>query len=223
RPSTCAHRATRSAMALPLDRPPPLTAPMSQTVWRRKPRASWPVDCSRSVPGYLDTMNSLPSPWVLTVDTQTYRLSNGLREAMLQNMPPGLATCVEHRSVFFEDPTARGQRTIGPIMSVAYGGPTSHEWGQLVRSFHPRPSSGRTQRSSNHPRPPPRVPSSIRPNPHPPSAEDCSRGAGRFDNTELESRPKRAVVVSGGGIAGHPCPRRMAGGVGRPRARLPRE
>jgi hypothetical protein len=96
-------------------------------------------------------MNSLPSPWVLTVDTQTYRLSNGLREAMLQNMPPGLATCVEHRSVFFEDPTARGQRTIGPIMSVAYGGPTSHEWGQLVRSFHPRPSSGRTQRSSKTP------------------------------------------------------------------------
>src|SRR5882757_7112803 len=37
-------------MALPLDHPPALTARMLQTVWRRKPRASWSVDCSRSVP-----------------------------------------------------------------------------------------------------------------------------------------------------------------------------
>ena len=65
-----------------------------------------------------------------------FRLSNGLREAMLQNMHPGLAAGVEHHSVFFEDPRARGQRSIGPIMSVVYGGPTSHEWGKLVRSFH---------------------------------------------------------------------------------------
>ena len=65
-----------------------------------------------------------------------YRLSNGLREAMLQNMHPGLAAGVEHHSVFFEDPLARGRRSIGPIMSVVYGGPTSHEWGKLVRSFH---------------------------------------------------------------------------------------
>src|ERR1700758_2569190 len=58
-----------------------------------------------------------------------FRLSNGLREAMLQNMHPGLAAGVEHHSVFFEDPRARGQRSIGPIMSVVYGGPISHEWG----------------------------------------------------------------------------------------------
>jgi uncharacterized protein (DUF2236 family) len=65
-----------------------------------------------------------------------HRLSNGLREAMLQNMHPGLAAGVEHHSVFFDDPRARGERSIGPIMSVDYGGPTSHEWGKLVRSFH---------------------------------------------------------------------------------------
>src|SRR3981189_3848375 len=65
-----------------------------------------------------------------------HRLSNGLREAMLQNMHPGLAAGVEHHSVFFEDPLARGQRSIGPIMSVVYGGPTSHEWGKLVRGFN---------------------------------------------------------------------------------------
>ncbi|MGC1803346.1 MAG: oxygenase MpaB family protein, partial [Mycobacterium sp.] len=65
-----------------------------------------------------------------------FRLSNGLREAMLQNMHPGLAAGVEHHSVFFEDPRARGERSIGPIMSVVYGGPTSHEWGKLVRGFH---------------------------------------------------------------------------------------
>src|SRR5271154_4229123 len=52
-----------------------------------------------------------------------HRLSNGLREAMLQNMHPGLAAGVEHHSVFFEDPRARGQRSIGPIMSVVYGDP----------------------------------------------------------------------------------------------------
>jgi hypothetical protein len=34
------------------------------------------------------------------------------------------------------DPRARGERSIGPIMSVVYVGPTSHEWGKLVRSFH---------------------------------------------------------------------------------------
>jgi uncharacterized protein (DUF2236 family) len=54
-----------------------------------------------------------------------YRLSNGLRETMLQNMHPGLGAGVEHHSVFFEDPLARGQRTIGPIMSVVCGGPTA--------------------------------------------------------------------------------------------------
>jgi uncharacterized protein (DUF2236 family) len=31
-----------------------------------------------------------------------HRLSNGLREALLQNMHPGLAAGVEHHSVFFE-------------------------------------------------------------------------------------------------------------------------
>jgi uncharacterized protein (DUF2236 family) len=65
-----------------------------------------------------------------------FRLSNGLREAMLQNMHPGLAAGVEHHSVFFEDPRARGERSIGPIMSVVYGGSTSHEWGKVVRGFH---------------------------------------------------------------------------------------
>jgi len=91
-----------------------------------------------------------------------FRLSNGLREAMLQNMHPGLAAGVEHHSVFFEDPRARGERSIGPIMSVVYGGPTSHEWGEVSTApskastntvvdtarLTRRPSSGRTQRSS---------------------------------------------------------------------------
>jgi uncharacterized protein (DUF2236 family) len=65
-----------------------------------------------------------------------HRLTNGLREAMLQNMHPELAAGVEQHSVFFEDPIARGQRSIGPIMSVVYGGETSHEWGKLIRRFH---------------------------------------------------------------------------------------
>jgi uncharacterized protein (DUF2236 family) len=66
----------------------------------------------------------------------TYRLSNGLREAMLQNMHPELAAGVELQSVFFEDPMARGRRSIGPIMSVVYGGATSPDWGKLIRGFH---------------------------------------------------------------------------------------
>jgi uncharacterized protein (DUF2236 family) len=65
-----------------------------------------------------------------------HRLTNGLREAMLQNMHPELAAGVEQHSVFFEDPLARGRRSIGPIMSVVYGGDTSHEWGKLIRNFH---------------------------------------------------------------------------------------
>jgi uncharacterized protein (DUF2236 family) len=56
--------------------------------------------------------------------------------AMLQNMHPELAAGVEQHSVFFADPIARGQRSIGPIMSVVYGGETSHEWGKLIRGFH---------------------------------------------------------------------------------------
>jgi uncharacterized protein (DUF2236 family) len=70
-----------------------------------------------------------------------HRLTNGLREAMLQNMHPELAAGVEYHSVFFEDPIARGQRSIGPIMSVVYGGETSHAWGKLIRGFH-RPIKG---------------------------------------------------------------------------------
>ena len=70
-----------------------------------------------------------------------HRLTNGLREAMLQNMHPELAAGVENHSVFFEDPIARGQRSIGPIMSVVYGGDTSPEWGRLIRDFH-RPIKG---------------------------------------------------------------------------------
>jgi uncharacterized protein (DUF2236 family) len=65
-----------------------------------------------------------------------HRLVNGLRMAMLQNMHPELAAGVEQHSVFFADPIARGQRSIGPIMSVVYGGETSHEWGKLIRGFH---------------------------------------------------------------------------------------
>src|ERR1700679_4365206 len=64
-----------------------------------------------------------------------FRLSNGLREAMLQNMHPGLAAGVEHHSVFFEDPLARGRRSIGPIMSVVYGGPPSAVGGKLGRDL----------------------------------------------------------------------------------------
>ncbi|MCW2755303.1 MAG: hypothetical protein JWQ32_2714 [Marmoricola sp.] len=65
-----------------------------------------------------------------------HRLSNGLREAMLQNMHPELAAGVELQSRFFEDPLARGQRSIGPIMSVVYGGEASPDWGKLIRGFH---------------------------------------------------------------------------------------
>jgi uncharacterized protein (DUF2236 family) len=65
-----------------------------------------------------------------------HRLSNGLREAVLQNMHPQLAAGVELQSVFFDDPLARGERSIGPIMSVVYGGSNAAEWGALIRSFH---------------------------------------------------------------------------------------
>src|SRR5882757_8238189 len=65
-----------------------------------------------------------------------HRLSNGLRAAMLQNMHPELAAGVELQSVFFEDPLARGRRSIGPIMSVVYGGEAAPEWGRLIRGFH---------------------------------------------------------------------------------------
>lgn len=65
-----------------------------------------------------------------------HRLSNGLREAMLQDMHPELAAGVELQSVFFDDPLARGRRSIGPIMSVVYGGANSAQWGRLIRSFH---------------------------------------------------------------------------------------
>jgi uncharacterized protein (DUF2236 family) len=65
-----------------------------------------------------------------------HRLTNGLREAMLQNMHPELAAGVEQHSVFFEDPIARGRRSIGPIMSVVYGGDSAHDWGKLIRGFH---------------------------------------------------------------------------------------
>jgi uncharacterized protein (DUF2236 family) len=67
-----------------------------------------------------------------------HRLSNGLREAMLQNMHPELAAGVELQSVFFEDPLARGRRSIGPIMSVVYGGEAAPDWGKLIRGFHGR-------------------------------------------------------------------------------------
>ncbi|MDT4915324.1 MAG: hypothetical protein QOH89_24 [Pseudonocardiales bacterium] len=64
-----------------------------------------------------------------------HRLSNGLREAMLQNMHPELAAGVELQSVFFEDPMARGQRSLPPIMSVVYAG-NALDWGKLIRGFH---------------------------------------------------------------------------------------
>jgi len=70
-----------------------------------------------------------------------HRLSNGLREAMLQNMHPELAAGVELQSVFFTDPLARGRRSIGPIMSVVYGGANAAQWGTLIRDFH-RPIKG---------------------------------------------------------------------------------
>jgi uncharacterized protein (DUF2236 family) len=56
--------------------------------------------------------------------------------AMLQNMHPELAAGVEMHSKFFEDPLARGQRSIGPIMSVVYGGTNAPDWGKLIRGFH---------------------------------------------------------------------------------------
>ena len=64
------------------------------------------------------------------------RLVTGLREPILQNMHPELGAGVADHSVFFQDPIARGRRSIGPIMSVVYGGDTAHEWGKLIRGFH---------------------------------------------------------------------------------------
>jgi uncharacterized protein (DUF2236 family) len=65
-----------------------------------------------------------------------HRLANGLRMAMLQNMHPELAAGVELQSVFFDDPLARGRRSIGPIMSVVYGGANAAQWGKMIRGFH---------------------------------------------------------------------------------------
>jgi uncharacterized protein (DUF2236 family) len=64
------------------------------------------------------------------------RLATGLRMPVLQNMHPELGAGVEEHSVFFQDPIARGRRSIGPILSVVYGGETAHDWGKLIRSFH---------------------------------------------------------------------------------------
>jgi uncharacterized protein (DUF2236 family) len=64
------------------------------------------------------------------------RLATGMRMPILQNMHPELGAGVEEHSVFFEDPVARGRRSIGPILSVVYGGDTAHDWGKLIRGFH---------------------------------------------------------------------------------------
>jgi uncharacterized protein (DUF2236 family) len=64
------------------------------------------------------------------------RLATGLRMPVLQNMHPELGAGVEEHSVFFLDPMARGRRSIGPILSVVYGGDTAHDWGKLIRGFH---------------------------------------------------------------------------------------
>jgi uncharacterized protein (DUF2236 family) len=64
------------------------------------------------------------------------RLATGLRTPILQNMHPELGAGVEEHSVFFQDPLERGRRSIGPIMSVVYGGDTAHDWGKLIRGFH---------------------------------------------------------------------------------------
>jgi uncharacterized protein (DUF2236 family) len=64
------------------------------------------------------------------------RLVTGLREPLLQNMHPELGAAVAEHSVFFQDPIERGRRSIGPIMSVVYGGETAHDWGKLIRGFH---------------------------------------------------------------------------------------
>jgi uncharacterized protein (DUF2236 family) len=64
------------------------------------------------------------------------RLVTGLRTPLLQNMHPELGAGVAEHSVFFQDPVERGRRSIGPIMSVVYGGDTSHDWGKLIRGFH---------------------------------------------------------------------------------------
>jgi uncharacterized protein (DUF2236 family) len=64
------------------------------------------------------------------------RLVTGLRMPVLQNMHPELGAGVEQHSVFFQDPVARGRRSIGPILSVVYGGDTAPDWGKLIRGFH---------------------------------------------------------------------------------------
>jgi uncharacterized protein (DUF2236 family) len=64
------------------------------------------------------------------------RLATGLRMPVLQNMHPELGAGVEEHSVYFQDPIARGRRSIGPILSVVYGGDTAHDWGKLIRGFH---------------------------------------------------------------------------------------
>jgi uncharacterized protein (DUF2236 family) len=66
------------------------------------------------------------------------RLVTGLRMPVLQNMHPELGAGVEEHSVFFQDPIARGSRSIGPILSVVYGGDTAHDWGKLISGFHVR-------------------------------------------------------------------------------------
>ena len=102
------------------------------------PPSAEPATPARDDPRPLDPDGLL---WEYFGRLPAHRLVNGLRMAMLQNMHPELAAGVEQHSVFFDDPIARGQRSIGPIMSVVYGGEKSPEWGKLIRSFH-RPING---------------------------------------------------------------------------------
>src|SRR5260370_19518142 len=99
-----------------------------------EPSSALPVMATSAAPRPLDPDGLL---WEHFGRLPAHRLTNGLREAMLQNMHPELAAGVEQHSVFFEDPIARGQRSIGPIMSVVYGGAASPEWGELLRRLHP--------------------------------------------------------------------------------------
>jgi uncharacterized protein (DUF2236 family) len=95
--------------------------------------ATSPTSTGRAAPDPLDPDGLL---WRHFGRLLPRRLATGLRMPVLQNMHPELGAGVEEHSVFFQDPLARGRRSIGPILSVVYGGETAHDWGKLIRGFH---------------------------------------------------------------------------------------
>jgi uncharacterized protein (DUF2236 family) len=103
------------------------------TATEMEPTSTASAPPNRVAPGPLDPDGLL---WAYFGRLLPRRLATGLRTPVLQNMHPELGAGVEEHSVYFQDPIARGSRSIGPILSVVYGGETSHDWGKLIRSFH---------------------------------------------------------------------------------------